>query len=117
VKTANTIIAKNSATSKGPDVLGVFASQGFNLIGNAKGSSGWRKTDRKGTAARPIDPKLDALKDNGGPTQTMALLPGSPAINKGRNALAIDATEAALQTDQRGFPRRVGQVDIGAFEL
>ena len=56
------------------------------------------------------DPKLGALADNGGPTLTMALLPGSPAIDAGD-------TTAAPPTDQRGFPRPAGSAaDIGAFE-
>jgi hypothetical protein len=67
------------------------------------------------------DPGLGALADNGGPTQTIALLPGSPAIDTGSNALAIDpSTGLPLTTDQRGagFPRIVnGTVDIGAFEV
>ena len=49
----------------------------------------------------------------------MALLPGSPAIDAGSNALAVDANGNPLTTDQRGagFPRVVnGTVDIGAFE-
>ncbi len=57
-----------------------------------------------------------ALADNGGPTQTIALLPGSPAVDAGSNALA---NQYSLTTDQRGagFPRTVnGTVDIGAFE-
>lgn len=59
------------------------------------------------------DPLLDALADFGGPTLTMALLPGSPAIDAGNNV-------AALATDQRGagFLRHVGRrTDIGAFEV
>ena len=56
------------------------------------------------------DPKLGPLADNGGPTLTMALLPGSSAINAGDPA-------AAPPTDQRGVPRPQGPgVDIGAFE-
>jgi hypothetical protein len=56
------------------------------------------------------DPKLDTLADNGGPTQTMALLPRSPAIDAGN-----DATCEA--TDQRGISRRQGaHCDIGAYE-
>jgi hypothetical protein len=56
------------------------------------------------------DPKLGPLADNGGPTLTMALLPGSPAINAGDTA-------AAPLTDQRGFPRPSGlAADIGAYE-
>jgi hypothetical protein len=57
-----------------------------------------------------INPMLGPLQNNGGPTQTMALLIGSPAINAGDNTGAPD-------TDQRGFPRIVGgTIDIGAVE-
>ena len=65
------------------------------------------------------DPKLGPLQDNGGPTQTMALLAGSPAIDKGDNTLVpIDpSTGLPFTTDQRGFARIVnGAVDIGAYE-
>ncbi len=59
------------------------------------------------------DPLLLSLADNGGPTWTMALAPGSPAINAGNNS-------ANLEFDQRGagFPRVFGPAaDIGAYEL
>jgi hypothetical protein len=59
------------------------------------------------------NPGLGPLQNNGGPTQTMALLAGSPAIGHGNNALAP-------ATDQRGFTRLdlAGETtDIGAFEL
>jgi hypothetical protein len=52
--------------------------------------------------------KLAPLAANGGPTKTHALLPGSPAINKGNDAIAP-------VKDQRGYAR-VGTSDIGAFE-
>jgi hypothetical protein len=58
------------------------------------------------------DPMLGALADNGGPTRTLALLEGSPAIDAGSNPLD-------LAFDQRGdgFPREVGgAADIGAVE-
>ena len=58
------------------------------------------------------DPGLLALADNGGPTKTHALAPGSPAVDAGNN-------NAALTNDQRGsgFPRVIGGApDIGAFE-
>jgi hypothetical protein len=55
-------------------------------------------------------PLLSPLADNGGPTRTIALLPGSPAIDAGNTA-------AAPIMDQRGFPRPAGaEADIGAFE-
>lgn len=59
---------------------------------------------------------LQALANNGGPTQTMRLGEGSHAIHAGNNTAA---TNAGLTTDQRGtgFPRiRGGTVDVGAFE-
>src|SRR5262249_32666420 len=60
-----------------------------------------------------LDPKLGPLQDNGGPTLTHALLPGSPALDAGDNA-------GAPTHDQRGpgFPRIFGgTIDIGAFEV
>jgi hypothetical protein len=57
------------------------------------------------------DPKLGPLADNGGPTLTVALLPGSPAIDAGNTSLAP-------ATDQRGVPRPFSlAADIGAFEF
>jgi hypothetical protein len=57
------------------------------------------------------DPMLGPLQDNGGPTETHALLPGSPAINQTPGA-ACEVT-----TDQRGQPRPVGDgCDVGSFE-
>jgi len=59
-----------------------------------------------------LDPNLGPLQNNGGPTQTHALLPGSPAINAGNNALA------PTPIDQRGQPRISDLiVDMGAYEL
>ena len=67
------------------------------------------------------NPGLGPLADNGGPTQTIALMTGSPAIDAGSNALAVDpSTGQTLTTDQRGtgFARIVnGTVDIGAYEV
>ena len=61
---------------------------------------------------------LGPLADNGGPTQTHALLEGSPAIDAGNNALAVDENGIPLTTDQRGEARiQSGTVDIGAVEF
>jgi hypothetical protein len=108
----NDIVAGNVAPSS-PDLNGSFASQGHNLIGDGTGGHGYDSTDLVGTSDHPIDPKLGPLQDNGGSTQTMALLPGSPAMGAGDTA-------GALPWDQRGpgFPRSVnGLIDIGAFEV
>ena len=109
----NTIVAVNTAGTSGPDALGTVVSSGNNLIGETDGSSGWVGSDLTGTIATPLDPGLAPLGDYGGPTQTMALLLNSPAIDAGNNALI----PAGVTTDQRGFARIVnGTVDIGAFE-
>ena len=65
------------------------------------------------------DPLLDPLQNNGGPTETHALGTGSPAIDAGDNALAVDEMSNPLTTDQRGagFTRIENAIaDIGAFE-
>jgi hypothetical protein len=109
----NTIIAGNSApVGFSPDVV-VFSSapinsNGYNLIGNGGSASGFTATDLIGTAANPIDPQLGPLQDNGGPTQTMAPLAGSPALDAGDPAQLGAA-------DQRGVTR-AGGVNIGAYQ-
>jgi hypothetical protein len=116
-----TLLAGNRASSQADLAApGGDSSGGGNLIGDGDGvkffgTSG--PADQVGTAAAPIDPKLARdtsgavrLSDRGGPTQTTALLPGSPAIDRG-------ADSPAPATDQRGFPRRLGaHVDVGAVE-
>ncbi len=107
VNIKNTIVAL-SMGAVGRDVNGIFVSSGFNLIGKVDGSTGFTApTDQTGTIAAPLDPKLDptGLQNHGGPTQTIALLPGSPAIDKG----TANGLTGMLTTDQRGsgFPRRL----------
>ena len=62
------------------------------------------------------DLKLDELADNGGPTMTHALLPGSVAIDVIPEAECVDADGAPLTSDQRGEPRD-SMCDVGAFEV
>ena len=116
----NTLIAGNfqGATGTTPDdVTGNLDAGGDNnLIGDGSGMTGLVdgiNGNRVGSASAPIDPLLGPLADNGGPTLTRALLPGSPAIDAGNNAYATE-------WDQRGAPfRRIvnGVIDIGAFEV
>jgi hypothetical protein len=103
----NTIVAGNTAGAD-PDIDGAITSQGHNLIGNSQDASGFVDTDFVGTAVNPLDPLLGPLQDNGGPTQTMALLPGSPALNAGDPAQLGTA-------DQRGVVRS-GGVNVGAYQ-
>jgi hypothetical protein len=121
----NTIIAGNTAANglgdttgaptPGPDVDGAVTSNGHNLLGNAAEATGFTGPgDLIGA-----NPMLAPLADNGGPTKTMELLPGSDATDAG---VAAGAT-----LDQRGMPRTVDDpgvpneatsdgTDIGAFE-
>src|SRR5206468_141935 len=112
VSLTNTIVAGNWAESD-PDVGGVIGAAFNNLIGDGGGSTGLAdgvNGNRVGTHARPFDPQVGPLQDNGGLTLTLALLPGSPAIDAG-------TPNGAPATDQRGVPHLPGlAVDIGAFE-
>jgi CSLREA domain-containing protein len=124
----STIVALNTAPSA-PDVSGNCFSAGFNLIGKIDGSTGFTvATDQTGTIASPLDPKLDpnGLQNNGGPTKTIVLLAGSPAIDKGTS----NGLTGQLTFDQRGAgfartfddpatPNATGGdgTDIGSFEL
>jgi hypothetical protein len=92
------------------------AGASFSLLGTALNASAFN-----GLANHNVfsdTPILGPLQNNGGPTLTMALLAGSPAIEAGSNALAQFAGQP-LQYDQRApaFLRRFNtKVDIGAFE-
>lgn len=101
----NTILANNSNSDCYVSNNASITVNTNNLIkNNATGSNSC------GTPALTDDPNLGPLADNGGPTQTMALLPGSPAINAGTN-------DGCPETDQRGVTRPQGsQCDIGAYE-
>jgi hypothetical protein len=104
----NSIVAGNSSGSDGPDASGSFSSLGYNLIGISDGSAGWGGSDLTGTAGSPLDPMLGTLGYHGGPTWTIPLLAGSPALDAG--------DPAQLGTyDQRGAVR-TGGVNIGAFQ-
>jgi hypothetical protein len=92
----NTILAGNSGNAGSPNFYGPFSGSGNLTTG---------------------DPRLAPLANNGGPTKTMALLPGSPALDGGTVLAPV------LDLDQRGFPRnRDGALptgalpDIGAYE-
>ena len=110
----NTIVSGNSAPT-GPDCEGAPTSLGHNLIGD---DTGCGFTPATGDLVN-VDPILDplGLRDNGGPTLTIALLPGSPAIDSGDDSVL--GSPHNVTTDQRGagFPRLQGaHVDMGAFE-
>ena len=116
-KVTNSIIAGNTAPA-GPDCGGAIDSS-YNLIGKGTDCAGPSAAnhDKVGTATSPLDPKLGPLAGNGGPTPTLALLAGSPAIDAGNPSPPGSGTGACEATDQRGARRPGGTTcDIGAFE-
>ena len=106
----NSVVANNS----GGNCSGTFTSNGYNLSSdntcNFNGPGDMNNTD----------PKLGTLGNHGGPTQTIPLLSGSPAIDAGNPNGCTDGNGMLLTTDQRGAPRPdpedTGGCDIGAFE-
>ena len=116
VQMGNTIL---KAGVSGPNLanggVAAFISYGYNLCSDNGSGLLTNATDQLNT-----DPLLGPLRDNGGPTPTMAPSPNSPAIDKGNSS--------GLTTDQRGAPRPFDfpsianasggdGSDIGAFEL
>jgi hypothetical protein len=105
--TATGTILANS--TQGPNCFGNRIQEpfGFNL------DSGTSCRLSQPTDLSNTDPLLGPLADNGGPTQTQALQPGSPAIDHGGTS-----ANGCPPTDQRGITRPQGPAcDIGAFEL
>ena len=125
----NTIVAGNFNGNSGTqdDIIGTITTANHNLIGNAAFSGGVTHgangniVGNGGAGVIDINLVLNtALVNNGGTTQTHALVTDSPAINSGNNGLATDGGGNPLTSDQRGagFPRIVGgAVDIGSFEV
>ena len=124
----NSLIAGNQATvaPQIENVSSTVTANNFNLFG-ANGNAGV-----SGFTPGPTDivPSvstaqiLGPLKNNGGPTQTHALVAGSPAIDAGNPGGCRDSQGELLLTDQRGFARHVDgnsdgttRCDIGAFEF
>lgn len=107
----NSIVANNLA---GGNCSRTESSRGYNL-----------SSDKTCNFSGPGDlnntnPNLGPLQNNGGPTQTMALLEGSPAIDAGNPSGCTDAQGNLLKTDQRGMPRpdpkETSGCDMGAYE-
>ncbi|MDZ4290084.1 MAG: choice-of-anchor Q domain-containing protein, partial [Prosthecobacter sp.] len=116
----NSLVAGNTLTGSGSGAdiynAGTVNASGANIVQAAIVNLAGFGTVNGSATITNADPLLASLADNGGPTQTMALLSGSPALDA---ATVI----AGLETDQRGFHRNrdgdatAGAVpDIGAYE-
>jgi hypothetical protein len=124
VTLGNTIVAKNTSDGTGPDLFetpaaGSVTSLGHNLIGVTDGSN-WLGSDQVGITA-PLDPMLDVLADNGGPTgfhtQTMPLLLGSPAIGHGDSALLAEVQTVTVTGSKGTFTLTFNGQTTGAIAL
>jgi CSLREA domain-containing protein len=83
----NTISSSNAGDAFMADVAGSFTSGGYNLIADPTGATGFAAAGDQSFA----DPRLGPLQNNGGPTDTCALLTGSQALDRGRgDGLAHD---------------------------
>jgi CSLREA domain-containing protein len=102
----NTIVASNSASTSS-NIAGnsVDPSSSYNFIGNS--GTGGLTNGTNSNQVTSASPLLDVLANNGGYMQTIALLAGSPALDKG-------AAVAGLTTDQRGQPRPFDLTGIAA---
>ena len=110
----NTIVAGNTGYVEAPEIYGpVITASAYNLIGDGTGMTGISNGDANhnqvGTSSSPIDPLLADLGNYGGPTQTMALRPDSPALSAGE---IVDG----ITTDQRGYPRPTSNPDIARYQ-
>ena len=106
----NVIIVDGFPILNPEDCSGMLTSQGNNILSSTSDCT-------VNGAIAVADPGLGPLANNGGPTQTHALLPGSPAIDAGNPGGCRDEAGALLTTDQRGLPRPAVGCDIGAYEL
>jgi CSLREA domain-containing protein len=114
----STIVSANTNTDVdlAPDIgTNSFDSNGYNLIGDGNATAAFNQTgDQIGVS----DPKLGDLTNNGGPTNTHALLARSPAIDKGNTDLATDQRGAPRPFDDPSIAPAQGgdDSDIGSFE-
>ncbi len=112
---SNSILAANYSVSPGPilnfdNCYGTLNSQGYNIMDDTS-------TCTVNGSVTVTSPNLGSLQNNGGDTQTHALLASSPAIDAGNPTGCQDNNNNPLASDQRGFARAVnGRCDIGAYE-
>jgi hypothetical protein len=100
--------------ANGGNCAGTITSHGYNLSSDS--TCKFKNTGDLNSK----NPKLGMLQNNGGPTQTMALQQGSPALDAGNPAGCRDFARKLLTTDQRGQRRPGGTettgCDMGAYE-
>ncbi len=112
VNLKSTLIGGNSADTAGADVHGTIISNGFNLIQDSADATGFVASD-----ILDEDPLLGPLQNNGGVTDTHALLFGSPAIDAGAVNLNFPTDQRQIARPQDGDNDGSGAADIGSYEV
>jgi len=135
IQLLNSTISNNTTDGEGGGIfnLGITDLPAIVEFGNSIVADQMAGGDCAGDPINPIGPNLDSdgscgasqtsaysglgpLQNNGGPTETQALLPDSPAIDVGNNVGCAATTVNGI--DQRGVSRPQGLAcDLGAFEL
>ncbi|MBS1792591.1 MAG: right-handed parallel beta-helix repeat-containing protein [Acidobacteria bacterium] len=121
----NTLVGPDDAPVSG-SLAGAFTSYGSNLIADARNTTGLTNgvNNDQVSLNNAIDPRLGPLSPNGGPTETRALLDGSPAIDHGNRCVYDGSCPSPIPllprliVDQRGNSLRLAgtTVDVGAYE-
>ena len=122
LRISGSLIADNrgfDVNVRGDESVSSFQSLGHNLIGSVTGTQ-INFSPLRGDQVGITDPMIGPLANNGGPTLTHALLPGSPAIDAGNPSFDPNAFDPPLNNDQRGAPylRSFGSaIDVGSVEF
>jgi CSLREA domain-containing protein len=138
VHVRNTVIAKNMNWNSGSPIIepddceGTFVSDGYNLIGFDGDCGGFSGGSNDLVGSDPVlDPLLNTLAYNGGPTRTLSPKAGSPVLDAGNPGGCVEdidgdwlTSPTPMSHDQRGFPRAADAdgngsaiCDIGSVEL
>jgi hypothetical protein len=105
----NTVLGSNTL---GGNCYGTISSLGYNVSSDTT-CTGFTSAGDKNS----VNPVLGALQNNGGPTNTIALGTGSPAMNAGNPNGCTDGRGNRLMTDQRGVARpATGACDVGSYQ-
>jgi hypothetical protein len=114
----STLIAGNNSAGDCDFSAGTVTSLGYNVSDDGTCSSFLTATGDENNVIPGAGLDPNGLHNNGGPTQTIALLPGSPALDHIPVADCTDTNDKPVKTDQRGIKRPQGSAcDTGAFEL
>ena len=116
----NTIVAENTAVTDDFDVSGAYFTLGNNLIGRIDDATGLffeRNNDQMGFSFSVLDPGLQPLADNGGSTQSHALILASPAVDAGKSLGAAQLDQTGKFRNFDGDRDGVYIVDIGSVEF